>query len=601
MKTWQAWLLALAPALLLQLLAVFAVTPGIHETEELWNASHAAILAEVGPSAWFPLQYQPFCGGCAVDAGAGALSFKVLGPSIAAWRLVGLGWFALALVSACSLASRFGGTRALVATGLLFAAAPPAYQELALILNGNHPEAGALLVAQLALGAGGRDRWWRLALQGLLVGFGLYVVRSLALGVVGLGLCLVYARSAVGAAGAVVGVVLGALPLLAVKETFGGWPVEPIYAEDEWKLSAQWVGRNFLSLFSPGQLRGIWGDGSVGWLSWLGIPAFVAWVAAAWSGRRTWILSGTLAGFTALYLAYRLSVWMDGESPPLPQQVRYLGLVFPAALTLAGVGIARAPWRLGLAALVLLGLPGLARRASTPFGPWSAHQKRAPADGFFAERARGPQALLDDSSRGHRHDLRAVVLGRLESQPGYFVPAMEDGGASLSAEGLDPTSLDYGRTLGLVKAFAGDPLAAAIAGARVEDHTLDAWLLPYPGVVDGLSETVPPKDARAVWSLGRGRAIGRSCIQEEPPSAPVRAVVVLGETCPIELGPEDLDVYVGIGIGTSLGTKAATLEEVLVPEDLDPAAVERGLQWAREALWLPDRLPEVTVRRAPPM
>jgi len=601
----QAWLVALGPALILQAASAWAWHLGIHEPEELYNAAHAALVLASGPGLILPLQYQPFCGGCAVDAALGAGSFAVLGPSIGAWRMVGWFWFAVAVLSAGSLAERFAGRRGLFACGALFAFAPPAYQELANILNGNHPEGGALLVLQLALGAsarGARRPWMALLLQGLLVGFGLYFVRSLVLGVVGLGLCLVLARSASGALAAGAGLVVGLLPLVAVREVFGAWPTEPIYQHDEWRLSLAWVGRNAQTLWAPVQLRGIWGDGSGGSWSWLGVPAFAGWAALAWLGRRATALSGTLFAFTALYLVYRLAVWMDGTTPPFAQQVRYLGLVYPAALGLAAVGLARGGWM--VPAGVALALPGVGSRVKALSGPWSAHQRAAPAHAFLAERARGPEAVLLATRAGSPYDLAAVAAGRHDTEPGYFVPYMKDQGLSLLERAdLDPSSRRYGRTLGaLIGAEASnDQLASAIqAGAELSLPTLDAWLLHDPGLVDDLGRrTEAPSDeqARKVWSLARGRVIGRSCLREDDPDAPEAVSVVLSETCPIALDAHDDLRWVSRGVGTVLGEgDAATLTDLWLDDALDRAAVRQGLDWAREAAWLTERLPEVALR-----
>ena len=599
-----AWCAALVPALLLQGAASFAWHLGIHETEELYNAAHAALVLAAGPELLLPLQYQPFCGGCTVDAGLGALSFAVLGPSIAAWRLVGFAWFALALVSACSLAERFGGRRALLGCGLLFAFAPPAYQELGLILNGNHPEGGALLVAQLAVGAVARDSrrpWAWLFLQGVLVGFGLYLVRSLVLGGVGLGLALLLARSVVAVPAAAGGVLLGALPLLGVREVFGAWPTEPIYQQDEWRLSVAWVVRNAQTLFSPVQLRGIWGDATLGWLSWLGVPAFAAWAALASRGRNV-LLTGTLAAFTGLYLLFRLAVWMDGEQPPFAQQVRYLGVVYPVALASAGCGLARGRWPWAVAALFVV--PGAVTRTHVLAGPWTAWERKAPAHAFLAERARGPAARLDAASVGSPYDLAAVAVGRLETEPGYFVPYMKDEGTSLrDRDDLDNTSLRYGRTLGALVAADGAEqraLAAANGGAELVTATVDAWLLRDAGVVDALAELPEPPghvQARLAWSLARGRMIGRSCVREEPADQPVRVVVHLGQNCPIEPHEQESERWLAFGVGAWLGERAgATLAELELDPALQRRGVEQGLAWARDAAWLTERLPEVAIR-----
>lgn len=474
------WLLAFAVGL--QGMAALLRTPGLHEREERYNASHAAFIqgewSREGllDGSWLdllvPLQYQPFCGGCTVDAVVGAASFHLLGPSILAWRVVGLAFFALATACGLFTAGRLAGRPATWATGVFFAMAPPAYQELALISNGNHPEGGAVLLLQVALGVAAitarspRRREAALFALALLVGFGLYLLRSLILGMAVLGATGLVAGSwrarllrlpLLG-----VGLALGASPVLAVRHHFGAWPVQPIYQADEWVLSLDNVPRDLASLLLPVQIRGIWGDVHLAPFDGLGLLAFSAWVLlvaagslAVWRGRtaepkrhRALVPPvAALGGFLVLYPLYRLGIWMDGATPPFPQQLRYLGLIYPLLILTGGTAAglllrSRPPWRFpslrGVLPPVLLGfllLPGLVSRGTTLLPPYFQQEsllppwplptatRRAPDRCFQLERVRGDRAVLERASPHAPLPLVPFSVGLLAGDPGFALRA----------------------------------------------------------------------------------------------------------------------------------------------------------------------------------
>ncbi len=571
-------------ALAVQLVAAHADSLAIHEREELYNAAHAWILRGEGLDLALPLQYQWFCGGCAVDAVVGAGWFGLMGPSVLAWRMVGWTWWALALVAGMFAARRVAGTAGAAAVAVAFALAPPAYQELGLICNGNHPEGGALLAVQLALAVfavtSERPLWREAALvaQAVLVGFGLYFVRSLVLGVPLLLVTLVLARASWRAWLArvplvLLGLRLGAAPLFAVRDIIGHWPLEPVYQADEWKLSLEWVPRNFLTLFHPLQIQGIWGDvsgsaggllGFAGLLGWAVLVGLLAWALVRWrslpddASRARWaavLAGGVLACFLVLYLPYRLAVSMDGNAPPYPQQVRYLGVIAPVALIAAGVGFGRA-WALprarwvALAALVLFSLPGLTRRARTlDQATWGAARDRnAPDWCFQAERLRGSSEVLTRAGLHTPLPLLPYAAGTLAGDH----RAVMDVATEPDADGLLARPLpgdaraceawQRGRVTG-VTMLARDEAAGMFA----------AWA---GGMARGLASDPPPSDAllESAWCQGRELLVSR-------PDDAVRQAWSAGEP------PWDEPIASQL-LGVALGTQAP----LACPDAAEPGA-----------------------------
>jgi len=650
-------------ALLLQLLAAMARAPGMHEKEELYNAAHAWILRSTGPDLALPLQYQPFCGGCAADALLGTGFFSLLGPSILAWRLVGLFWFALALAACTLVAWRAAGRAGATCCALFFALAPPCYQELALVSNGNHPEGGALLAAQLALAAlalGVRRPALRellLLLQALLAGFGLYFLRSLVLGPPLLLLTLLLARGGLRLWGLralllPAALLAGAAPLYRIRLLTGAWPIEPIYQAEEWRLSLDWTLRNVSSLLHPLQLRGIWGD--VGGPSWLGLPAFAGWLLLAAGcalalkregptkdglrDRRSALLAlAAPALFLLLYCSFRLGVWMDGSSVPFPQQLRYLGVVAPAALLLGGVG-AGALWRrrgwwraAGLLALALLLLPGgLSRARFLSEAAWSLPQRRLAPDWCFQlERLRGDRELLERISRATPLPLVPFTAGLLAGDPSYVVTAGDrTAGAAfkqipLPAEGAARHAWQRGQAAGVVAlqreqsgqrfgpwlegVAQGLPLQASTPAALRESCWCHGRGLLFASgglqgelALDGL-DALPPAEAEtvgALLALGRGALASRICQAPGVPQSAEDMSLAWGPDC--EVWHEELPAeHAGWGLGAALaelhGGRLRRLS-IRVTQS-DEAAFQRGFEqgwrFASSLAWLPERQPRL--------
>ena len=484
--------------------SVWLADPGIHGYEELYNAAHAWLIAKNGPELIFPLQYRVFCGGCSVVALMGAGVFSILGPSILAWRLVGLSFFLLALSASAELARRVGGTAAAVAVAALFACAPPAYQELAQISHGNHPEGGALLVLQLLLAAlafSSPPGWRREALGFLLavlVGMGIFFLRSLVLGVVPLVLVMATGirtpRFHVGRLlirGPIMGLglALGLSPMLAVRRAMGAWPLGFMYLEDEWSPSLEWTVHNLQSLFHPAQLRGIWGD--VAWRegAWLGLPAFGAWVLlismlVVWlglSGRiprrqredatstpKLWLAGSSvcvLCSFLTLYSVYRLSVSIDLVNFPTPWQVRYVAVVYPTMLVVAAMGFGvgwsrlRLPLQRGalVTLLLALALPGGAARWRiwSQGDPWLAIRRRAPDWCYQPECVQGSVATMKLASNGNPLHQLALAGGLHQATTSIALAAESDLPTSctdldLQAEPRQAEAWAWGAALGAI-------------------------------------------------------------------------------------------------------------------------------------------------------
>ncbi len=652
-------------AIALQAVAALTDSLAIHEREELYNAAHAWIVRGEGPDLLLPFQYQWFCGGCSVDAVLGAGWFELFGPSVFAWRLVGVTWFALALVAGMVAAHKVAGHRAAAAVALLFALAPPAYQELGLISNGNHPEGGALLALQLMLAVitlGAPRTWQReglLAAQAALVGFGLFFLRSLVIGLPLLAASLLLTRTT--RRGwlfrlplVLLSLRVGAAPLFAVRDIIGTWPLEPVYQADEWRLSLEWVPRNFLTLFHPTQLRGIWGDVSGAAQGWLGLPAFggwallvggLGWALVRWQdspeGKRgarqgALMTMGLLATFLGLYLVYRLAVSMNGQGPPYPQQARYLGVIAPAALCAAGMG-AGLVWRTGPRrwlvgiALVALCLPGAGRRwRGLHQATWGAATARTAPDWCFqAERLRGSRDQLDRAGRHTPWPLFPYAAGTLVGDPRTVLEIATEPEAVpfLKRPGTDDPAArrawERGRVTG--------------AAMRARDEAAGSFTAWQAVLVGLLADDPPPSDVllESAWCQGRNQLMAGP--QDEPPTEPQTVLSpgaerlarsLLGAArgahaslaCPertsatervVRWGPTCPSWLPGLGseaVGWGLGIASAEywgfeLERVRVIhdsardddiEDLQ-AGFERGWRYGQTLYWQPGQAPLPTL------
>jgi hypothetical protein len=653
--------LAALLALLIQGAAALYYSPGIHEYEELYNAAHAELVRAGGLQVLIPFQYQYFCGGCSVNAALGAASFEALGgPSVAAWRLVALAWFALGLCGAVYVAGRLAGRRGALTCALLFALAPPAFQELSALAVGNHTEAGAWLALEVALGAaaiaarGARARVAWLVALGVSVGFGVFLVRSLLLGVGVLGLAWWLAgrgalERGLSAPLAAAAVPLGASPMLPVRAFFDRWHFDMMQG-DETALSAQAALDSLVSLLHPAQLRGIWGDVELGDMDALGFVAFPAWLLLcagalaalrargrdALNGpqRRTWLLlMGALAGWLVMYLASPFRVWMDRATAPFPQQVRYLATAWPLALCLAasgGAALWRGRWRRpALLALVLLGaIGGLTRVRVVRDGTASAAWRRqAPLWCFQQERVRGPLALLEASRAGSPLDLIAFAGGWASTDPGYFLPYLEPGAALPDALPEDPDAahawrvgqatgaLSLARSQGATD-FPGLVVSAAntldaeegvkeaaleAAWCHARGEALEAGYTEDPeAALEAISEQVRARRrwvGRSLWSMARGAVAGRACVKGAEGPAPAALTVRLDMSCPG--WSEELEPFAyGWGIGASLGdVYGGHLEQLTLTGASEQMlhGLNAGYTWGRALHWLPERTPPLEV------
>lgn len=407
-------------ALLIGVLAVFAgalqrssargLDPGLHDVEERYNAAHALAVRDGGTGLAEPLKYHSSCGGCAVVARIGARVFADRPASISNWRTIGWLFFLLALGSSVAVALRTAGPAGGIACTILFAAAPPTYQALAAISNGNHPEGGAILMLELALAVAACTaahvglRTVAFVALAALVPLGMGFVQSLQLGVVLLAASVVLVRGPIAEAlvrvGALVGLEaatgwFGVRSALADLGADGGTDG---HEEGRFTLSGEFVGRNLQTLLEPAQIEGIWGfSDSVGGAA-AAIPAMLAAAVLVLIGpllalrkrpadeeaereiapRAAALVAAVPVAFFALYLLFDRRIGGGGGEPPAPNQLRYLGLIYPALLCAAACGAGRL-WGDGrkgtrITAVVLIALlttPGALARVSRA-GPGGA-------------------------------------------------------------------------------------------------------------------------------------------------------------------------------------------------------------------------------------
>lgn len=396
-------------------------------TEERFNAQAAAHLACGHLEALLDLRYRPFCGGCSAEALVAAPLYRLLGPTVLAWKLVPAALHLVAATCGTLLAGRAGGPRAALAAAALTLGAPMAWRTLALTGFGNHAEGMApVLAAGLLLAVGldrapGPGRAAILLVAGALAGAAVSFVYTAAFGAVALGLVALQGVRR-GGGWALVGLPLGLAPLLLFERARPG---ELAGAQ------VTWAGP---SLAPPADLwRWLVGDLLTGTL-WPGVPApasGAAWLllialalvglARAWrtgpAGR--WLVLATLTFVAAT--ALRHDLWQD--HPPLQGwdwfHLRYrtpLALLLPL-----GAALSAGRSRLALALCLALGLAGAGLR----IGSW-----RAPADlgepvliaGFHPDRSvpEGPPPRRVPRLMGRPQDLlaaRAFVDGHADPMP----------------------------------------------------------------------------------------------------------------------------------------------------------------------------------------
>jgi len=148
-------------------------------TEEAYNAASGALLACGHLESLWALQYKWFCGGCTTEAALAAPLFKLLGPSVFAWKWF-VGCIHVTVVAAgVSIAGRAGGARSAFVFAGLMLAAPGFYRELALTGFGNHAESTVFpfLSAAILLSTHKRSRAAKVGAAiaaGILMGFGIW-------------------------------------------------------------------------------------------------------------------------------------------------------------------------------------------------------------------------------------------------------------------------------------------------------------------------------------------------------------------------------------------------------------------------------------------
>ena len=369
--------------------------------EELYNAGHARMLQLGHLDAFQRLQYRGYCGGCTVNALAGAAIFAALGPSLFAWKLVPILYSGLAVYFGTGALARSIGPMAAAVFAGLFILPPPMWQELSLVGWGNHYESGCLAIVALAL----MDKVVRTS----------RTADAMALGaVVGLGLWVGFSSGFVAIAAAVVlsarrrwrslaTVVLTATPVFAIwllqAHTTSLSILETIYYSGERLPDPSRVPTKLWSLFAPRQLVALFGHGAhpVGWaLGW-------AWAAvAAWAATRAYrsspllrIAGATALSFLAVYTLVRFTVW----APPSPEiappgSMRYAAPLIPVIFLLVAGAIGSA-WQAGrrasatmaLVPLITVGVGSRATAFSGSFPSTAALSTFAPDFEYFRNQA----------------------------------------------------------------------------------------------------------------------------------------------------------------------------------------------------------------------
>jgi hypothetical protein len=437
-------------ALALQLVSQLTAPAGCHSIEELFNAAHALIIRDGGWDLAWPFRYQMECGGCAVVAGIGAVLFDFVEPSIAAWRSIGLLFFAVAVVAGSVVGYRVARVPGAAAVVLSFCAAPPAYQQLSFYVHGNHTEGGVWLLVELLFGvlaitaSTPLRRTLAFCVFLVLVGLGIPFLLSLQLGLVfpllvillSIGTLwerfLLWPILLAGATGA------GLLPYRALFRSLAAEGAGS-HESGEIVLSFSYLTRNLDTLIAPTQVRGIWGSPDGPWEGRLGLLAFAAFLLlfcyaagsllvslprrGGWTGEdRALLLTLSAVGmFVGLYLVFERQIGGSG-GPPSPGQVRYLGFIYPTVVCCGALAGAKLWLRggggrfVGLLLLCALFAPGLTARATaaqTLLAEGNPTLSRyAPASAYAADvlgRVGGPRDRLRHVGR---LDFAAMAEGR---------------------------------------------------------------------------------------------------------------------------------------------------------------------------------------------
>ena len=347
---------------------------GLH-SEELANPWMAQMLLAGSWDAWFELRYRSFCGGCAVEGTLAVPLFAVLGPTIAAWKLVPWAFHVATVAGASALAGRLFGPAAACLAAACWLGAPHVIREQAGTGWGNHAEVMALVFgALLLLSHERRPRW---ILGALLLGAAFWFARTAALALPAAWWLLGRASGAVDRPAdrrrpllAGVGLALGLLPF-ALDAAFLSPSASPLRTVGSPSELLQAARELIAWLFASDLARWFWGSPAAP-LSWLarghGLLLLALAMAGAWllvarpraplAPLPWWLLGGWAAGMLLLH-----DSWGDLAlvRPLQAFELRYLFPLF-AILTVAVAGVIstpaplwlrRAAWLLPLLGVVL--------------------------------------------------------------------------------------------------------------------------------------------------------------------------------------------------------------------------------------------------------
>ncbi|MBO85051.1 MAG: hypothetical protein CL927_06805 [Deltaproteobacteria bacterium] len=343
--------------------------------EEGRNARAAMQLACGHADRLFALQYRDFCGGCTALAVVGAPLMRMMGATVAVWKLVPAG-FHLALVGALgAVAVRAGRAREAGWALAVMIASPWALRELALTGWGNHAEVRVFLVGAVALLIGQRSRAWTNAAAGVVTGLAIWFAHIAMHAVPGI-LLLVALRKRKGLLfflGVPLGLVPWALYLRARPTALAG-------AHQLWKPS-ELASLDALAAYLTGPLHPatLWPATGFPALDAALAVSVCAMVGLAVAGivaglRARSVLAGAVAlslcGFVAA-LVVRPDLWSDVPHAPgfSAFHLRYRAVVWPWLALGATLAARHLPPRTMWVAIPFLALGTGARALSWRTGP----------------------------------------------------------------------------------------------------------------------------------------------------------------------------------------------------------------------------------------
>lgn len=354
---------------------------GVMSTEERWNARSGAQLACGHIDAIWALQYKWNCGGCTAEAVLANPVFRVLGPTVLAWKLIPAGIHVFVVMAGSAIAGRAAGVRGAMVWTLTMFAAPGFYRSLSLTGFGNHAEstvfgfvAGALLLA-CRDSTSRRRRVGTAALAGAVVGLGLWFGPTTLHLLPAVALLLVWAGRWP-ALGFGLALPLGLLPGLAYLSARPGATAEATLFFSTLELAPPGaMGRWLVGDFISGTLwRGVppWAS-AMWWFGLVGVAAAGVLMTLR-RGERAWparlFVPVALLG---LILAYGLRYDLWDDNPVVrgfdPFNLRYRAPLFPllalGAATAIGLSRHQRLRKICLGVMVLLMGTGITLRMST--------------------------------------------------------------------------------------------------------------------------------------------------------------------------------------------------------------------------------------------